>query len=99
MVLTMFNFSCYAALMAILGLVGATLMITIKICPTIDVFDGLSHNDRVMRKIQYSVYTIVVVTSCVCFMVTFVKRREFFSIVAPIFIGMSSTLWLLSLLT
>ena len=85
--------------MAILGIVGATLMITIKICPTIDVFDGLTEQDRVMRKIQYSVYTIVAVTSCVCLMVTFVKKREFFSIVAPIFIGLPSTLKLLSLLT
>ena len=50
-----------------------------------------------VTKTGHSADVIVFFSAVICFLLTIVKRREFFSIVTPIFTGLPSALFLIDL--
>ena len=90
----------YAASVAALGLVAAITIIISVVCPYIDEkFKGHDESDRKLFKAEYSEYFVIFIAAFVCLLITIVKRREFFSIFAPIFIGLPSAILLSYLFT
>ena len=86
------------AAVALVDLAAATLLI-MYICDEFENDERFTEAQKREYKFHYSSYAIISFASLISLIMPLFQRREFFSIFAPIFIGLPSTLMLIVYLT
>ena len=83
----MCSYNLYAVIVVLLGVCNATILIFFML-RKLDDTEGISESDKTIYKVQCCSYAVTCSAALVSLLVPIVKRREFFSIFAPIFVAL-----------
>lgn len=91
------NYTLYALIVLTLAAAAISFLIW-QVCQKFNEL-ALPEPELQKTKLQYSFYVVTFIAAVTSVLLTVVKRREFFSMFAPIFIGLPSALYLTHLFT